>query len=72
MRQSQDQFLLEHSDEIRESVIMIQGDNGSFELLADGWLADDRAPFALARNRSTDRVHLLVRETDRDPRHIYH
>ena len=28
--------------------------------------------FALVRSRNTDRVHLLIHETDRDPRHIYH
>ena len=28
-------------------------------------------PLALVRSRNTDRVHLLVRETDRDPRHTY-
>jgi hypothetical protein len=26
----------------------------------------------LVRSRNTDRVHLLVHETDRDPRHTYH
>jgi hypothetical protein len=55
---------------------MIEGDDGSFELLAHGWLAgkdgDDGTPFALIRSHNTDRVHLLVHETDRDLRHIYH
>ena len=55
---------------------MIEGDDGSFELLAHGWLdgkdGDDGTPFALVRSRNTDRVHLLVHETDGDPRHVYH
>ena len=73
MQRSQDQFFLRHGGEIRESLIMIEGDDGSFELLAHGWLAgkdgDDGSPFALVRSRNTGRVHLLVHETDRDPRH---
>jgi hypothetical protein len=76
MQRSQDQFFLQRGGEIRESLIMIEGDDGSFELLAHGWLAgkdgDDGSPFALVRSRNTGRVHLLVHETDRDPRHIYH
>ena len=75
MQRSHDQFFLQHGGEIRESLIMIEGDDGSFELLAHGWLAgkhgDDGTPFALVRSRNTDCVHLLVHETDRDPRHIY-
>ena len=71
MQRSQDQFFLQHGGEIRESLIMIEGDDGSFELLAHGWLAgkdgDDGSPFALVRSRNTGRVHLLVQETDRDP-----
>jgi hypothetical protein len=76
MRGSHDQFFLQYGGEIRESLIMIEGDDGSFELLAHGWLAgkhgDDGTPFALVRSCNTDRVHLLVPETNRDPRHIYH
>jgi hypothetical protein len=76
MQRSPDQFFLQHRGEIRESLIMIEGDDGSFELLAHGWLAgnhgDDGTPFALVRSRNTDRVHLLVHETDCDPRHVYH
>jgi hypothetical protein len=75
MPRSQDHFFLQHGGEIRESLIMIEGDDGSLELLAHGWLAgkdgDDGTPFAPVRSRNTDRVHLLVHETDRDPRHIY-
>ena len=76
MRGSHDQFFLQYGGEIRESLIMIEGDDGSFELLAHGWLdgkdGDESTPFALVRSRNTDRVHLLVHETARDPRHMYH
>ena len=76
MQRSRDQFFLQHGGEIRESLIMIEGDDGSFELLAHGWLAakqdDEETPFALVRSRNTDRVHLLLRESNSDPRHVYH
>jgi hypothetical protein len=39
MQRSQDQFFLQHGGEIRESLIMIEGDDGSLELLAHSWLA---------------------------------
>ena len=76
MRSSHDEFLLIYGSEVRESLIMIEGDDGGFELLAHGWLAgsegDDGALFTLVRSRNTGGVHLLVRDTDRSPRHVYH
>jgi hypothetical protein len=76
MRSSRDEFLLTYGVEIREALIMIEGDDGGFELLAHGWLAgnqgDDGTLFALVRSRNTDCVHLLVRYTDRGPRQVYH
>jgi hypothetical protein len=76
MQRSRDQFFVQHGGEIRESLIMIEGDDGSFELLAHGWLADndndDGSPFALVRSCNTGRVHLLIHDTNRDPRHTYH
>ena len=73
MRGSHDQFFLQYGAEIRESLIMIEGDDGSFELLAHGWLdGDDGTPFALVRSRNTDRVHLLIQEAASDPYHVYH
>ena len=46
---------------------MIEGDDGSFELLAHGWLAgkdgDDGNSFAPVRSRNTDRVILPIRKT---------
>jgi len=76
MRSSHDEFLLTYGSEVRESLIMIEGDDGGFELQGHGWLAgregDDGILFALVRSRNTDRVSLLVRDTDRSPRHVYH
>ena len=76
MQASRDQFFLQHGGEIREALIMIEGDDGGFELLAHGWLAgnkgDESILFALMRSCNTDRVHLLVHDPDRDPRHVYH
>jgi hypothetical protein len=76
MRSSHDEFLLTYGSEVRESLIMIEGDDGSFELLGHGWLAgnkdDDGTLFTLVRSRNTDRTHLLVRDTDRSPRRVYH
>ena len=52
MQGSHNQFFLQHGGEIRESLIMIEGDDGSFELLAHGWLAgthgNESTPFALS------------------------
>jgi hypothetical protein len=70
------EFFLKHGGEIREALLMIEGDDGGFELLAHGWLADeeggDSRLFALVRSRNTDRTHLLIHDSDPDPRHVYH
>jgi hypothetical protein len=72
---SGEDFRLQHSGEIREALIMIEGDDGAFELLACGWLAGEGGgstrPFALVRSIRADRVHLLVRSGERDARHVY-
>ena len=76
MQASRDQFFLQHGGEIREALIMIEGDDGGFELLAHGWLAGNKGAdgilFALVRSCNSDRVHLLVHDTDRDSRRVYH
>jgi hypothetical protein len=75
MRSSREQFLLTYGSEIREALIMIEGDDGGFELLAHGWLAgnqeDDGTLFTLVRSRNTRCMHLLVRNADRGPRQTY-
>jgi hypothetical protein len=71
---SSDGFRLEHGREIRESLIMIEGNDGAFELLACGWLAGSGGstkPFAVVRSTGTNRVHLLVRSGGQDPRLVY-
>jgi hypothetical protein len=68
-------FKLQHSGEIREALIMIEGDDGGFELIAHGWLAvsdsGNAQQFALVRSIGTDRIHLLVHDPGREPRSIY-
>jgi hypothetical protein len=70
---SYDDFKLLHGGEIREALIMIEGNDGAFELFAYGWLAggegDADQPFALVRSIGTDRVHLLLHRPD--PHHAY-
>ena len=75
MRSSRDEFLLTYGSEIREALIMIEGDGRGFELLAYDWLAgnegDDGTLFSLVKSRNSDRTHLMVRDTNRGPRHVY-
>jgi hypothetical protein len=73
MATSADEFRLRYSGELREALIMIEGNDGAFELLACGWLtgSDDEQLFALVHSTSTNRDHLLVRSGERDPRHVY-
>jgi hypothetical protein len=70
---SGDDFRRQHGGEIREALIMIEGNDGAFELFAHGWLAGGEGgveePFALVRSIGTDRTHLLVHRPD--PRHVY-
>jgi hypothetical protein len=61
-----DEFRLHHSGKIREALIMIEGYDGSFELLTHGvmLLADrqDAVPYATLRSTNSSGVHLLVRD----------
>ncbi len=70
-----DDFKQQHSGEIREALIMIEGEDGAFELLAHGWLADSEGGsgqlFALVRSTRTDRIHLLVHDTEPDRHRPY-
>jgi hypothetical protein len=71
-----DEFFLKHGGEIRGALLMIEGDDGGFELLAHGWLAAEQGgngqQFALVRSCNTDRTHLLIRDSDLDPTDVYH
>jgi hypothetical protein len=72
MAASADEFRLCYNGEIRESLIMIEGNDGAFDLLACGWLTGDGEKlFALVRSTGTNRDHLLVRSGERDQRHVY-
>lgn len=72
MVMSPEAFRVEHGGEIREALIMIEGDNGGFELLGFGWLAGARpagGEFALLRSSASGRIHLLVRRPEASPEH---
>jgi hypothetical protein len=67
-----DTFRLAHGGEIREALIMLEGEDGGFELLAHGWLdsgAADGMPFALVRSCASGAVHLLLDNGEPDFRH---
>lgn len=61
-----DEFRLHHSGDIREALIMIEGNDGSFELLTHGVMlpADGRGavPYATLRSTNSGRVYLLIRD----------
>ena len=61
-----DDFRLHHAGEIREALIMIEGDSGGFELVKHGLtLTADREmemPYALVRSTDSGRTYFLVRE----------
>lgn len=72
MTMSPEEFRVACGGEIREALIMIEGDNGGFELLAFGWLAgdgEDGEDFALLRSIASSRIHLLVRRPETSPEH---
>ena len=69
MPSASDAFRLEHGGEIREALIMLEGGDGGFELLAYGWLGGESTPFALVRSCASTAIHLLIDSGERDPRH---
>jgi hypothetical protein len=72
MASARDAFRLAHGAEIREALIMLEGEDGGFELLAHGWLDDgaaDGMPFALVRSCTSSAVHLLLDNGEPDLRH---
>jgi hypothetical protein len=68
MPAAHDDFYLKYGGEIREALIMLEGDDGAFELLAHGRDGDkDRGrPWALVRSTGSDRRHLLVHDPTED------
>ena len=69
-------FRLHHSGEIREALIMIEGDSGGFELVKHGMmLTEDREmelPYALVRSTDSGRTYFLVRESPSEEPHSPH
>ena len=66
MTRPRDEFRLLHAGEIREALIELEGEDGAFELLRHGRLADrgekGAALYAVVRSLATGRVHLLVED----------
>lgn len=72
MPMSPEDFRVEYGGEIREALLMIEGDNGGFELMGYGWLAEggeEGEEFALLRSTGSGRTHLLVRDPETGPGH---
>src|SRR5579875_1284959 len=66
-----DAFRLAHGGEIREALIMLEGEDGGFELLAHGWLSGADAEgvsFALVRSCASNAIYLLL-DGSHDPQH---
>lgn len=63
-----DDFRLHHSGEIREALIMIEGENGGFELLKHGVLIPSGhrhpVPYAIVRSTESGRAYFLVRDAN--------
>jgi hypothetical protein len=66
MSEDHSHFRIRHGGELREALIMLEGDDGGFELLAHGSLPPEQGGeellIAVVRSACTDRVHTLVHE----------
>lgn len=66
-----DDFRLRYSGEIRETLIMIEANNGGFELLQHGSVSrgeeTDRMPYAIVRSTESARTYFLVRDAETTP-----
>jgi hypothetical protein len=66
MSLSPDEFHMLHGDKVRESLMMLEGYDGAFELLAHCHLpardAEQERLYAVVRSTSTNRAHVLVRQ----------
>jgi hypothetical protein len=65
MLDTEERFSLRYRGELREALIMIEGDDGGFTLLTHGTLTDER-PWALVRSSTTGRSFVLVRASPQD------
>ena len=63
---TQDDFRLHLSGEIREALIMIEGDDGCFQLLRHGVTipseSKEGVPYAVVRSTDSGRLHFLIRD----------
>jgi len=60
-----DNFQLSHSGEIREALIMIEGEDGGFEFVKHGLLipcGHEAVPFAIIKSTASGRTYFLVRD----------
>ena len=57
-------FLLEHGNELRETLIMLEGDDGAFRLIGYELAADLEAAtlVALVQSTNSDRHYLLIHD----------
>jgi hypothetical protein len=70
MSLSSDEFHMRHGDAVRESLMLLEGHNGAFELLAHCCLRirNDKQErlAAVVRSTSTNRAHVLVHQPESD------
>jgi hypothetical protein len=69
-----DSFLFRHGGEIRQALIMIEGNDGAFELLGHATLPRSghrSVPVAAVRSTNSGIVHHIVREPRRGPHQPY-
>jgi hypothetical protein len=69
MEHGKEDFALYHRGELREALIMLEGDNGGFELLAHGsaTLGGKPIDWASVRSSSSDSEYLLVHDREHRP-----
>jgi hypothetical protein len=65
----QDDFGLHHRGELREALIMVEGDDGGFELLGHGRVAraGGDIDWAALRSSSSDNEYLFIHDEEHRP-----
>lgn len=69
MEHSTQDFSVYHRGELREALIMLEGDDGGFELLGHGSLdaAGQAVDWASVRSSSSDTEYLLIHDREHRP-----
>ena len=69
MQHDTQHFSVHHRGELREALIMVEGDNGGFELLAHGSvpLGAIRLDWASVRSSSSDAEYLFIHDREHRP-----